>query len=183
MITNNVTDYLEALVNILRSEQKKLANEHGLQLIHLQIIHYLARCNRYSNTLLVLCEFLGQTKGTVSTSVSLLEKKQLVRKEADLIDKRKQHLKLTADGKKLAKHQSKAWSIAESQYQDGEHQALLAAFDSLLRKLQQGNNYKVFGVCHTCRHFKRQQGQVICGLTQEMLQTDEHQQLCVHHNS
>ncbi len=181
MIHHDITDYLEALFNIQRGEQRKLASELGLQQIHLQILYYLERCNRYSDSLLVLTEFLGQTKGTVSTSVALLVKKGYLIKQPDPVDKRKSHLQLTPTGKDAAARQSALWQAGQTLLGESQSEQVRQALDILLRQLQQANGHKVFGACHSCQHLCCNEDGHHCGLTNEALSSAELQQICVYH--
>lgn len=183
MIHTRISDYLEALLTLYKSEQRQIANDFALQPIHLQILQYLGRCNRYSDSLLVLCEFLGQTKGSLSTSVSLLEKKGLVCKQASAADKRKSSLKLTAQGVEIYARQRAYWDDLCSDMSSAQRATLEQAFDTLLRALQQANQGKMFGVCTSCKHLVKEANQHSCGLTGEALQPLDLQQICVHHSA
>ncbi|WP_271272230.1 MarR family winged helix-turn-helix transcriptional regulator [Aliamphritea hakodatensis] len=181
MIHHDITDYLEALFNIHRGEQRKLAAELGLQQIHLQILYYLERCNRYSDSLLVLTEFLGQTKGTVSTSVALLVKKGYLIKQPDPVDKRKSHLQLTETGAQAAARQTSLWQAGQALLGEAQSEQVRQALDVLLRQLQKANEYKVFGACHSCQHLCHADASFSCGLTGEDLHSAELQKICVFH--
>lgn len=183
MIHHDISDYLEALFNIQRSEQRKLASELGLQQIHLQILYYLNRCNRYSDSLLVLSEFLGQTKGTVSTSVALLVKKDYLLKQPDPVDKRKSHLQLTTAGKAAADRQNDLWQAGQALLTGDQNEQIRQSLDVLLRQLQKANQHKVFGACHSCVHLQQEAGAYCCGLTGEALQQPELEQICVYHQA
>ncbi|MFN2812475.1 MarR family winged helix-turn-helix transcriptional regulator, partial [Escherichia coli] len=67
----------------------------------LSALHYLARCNRYSDTPLGVTEYLGLTKGTVSQSLKVLEGRGLISKLPDARDRRSVHLRLTDAGRAL----------------------------------------------------------------------------------
>lgn len=181
MIYNDIIDYLEALSSILRHEQKGLATRYQLQPVHLQIINYLGRCNRYSDSLQVLCDFLGQTKGTVSTSVALLEGKDLLRKHLDAADKRKIHLQLTASGKDLYMRQFEVWRAGLVNLNEDQQQDIKGSLHTLLSRLQDANQHKLFGACHSCKHLKREGKLYLCGLTKETLIDDDLEKICVYH--
>ena len=66
---------LERLAGLLRSESRKLLSEYGLQPVQFEALHYLSNCNRYSDTPMAVTEYLGQTKGSVSQTLKVLEKK------------------------------------------------------------------------------------------------------------
>ncbi len=71
---------LERLASLLRSESRTMLLEHGLQPVQFEALQYIANCNRYSDTPMAVTEFLGQTKGTVSQTLKVLEKKGLIEK-------------------------------------------------------------------------------------------------------
>ena len=73
-----------------------------MQMVHVEIIQYLSSCNLYSNTAQALSEYLGQTKGSISQTISNLEKNGLLKKSQDRNDKRVYHLELTFKGKQLS---------------------------------------------------------------------------------
>lgn len=182
MILGSTSDYLEVLNNLLKASQRQFAASLGLQMVHLQIVRYLARCNRYSDSLLVLSDFLGQTKGSVSVSVALLEKKSLLEKCPDPHDKRKQHLRLTPAGEALAEQEQALSGLNHGLLSKTEQHSVNASLNTLLRKLQQANDYQVFGICSSCAHLQKgEEGEVRCGLTGETLSQTDQTKICVHH--
>ena len=90
---------LERIGNLLRSEEKARGAAVGLQSVHLRILGYLSRCNRYSNTPAGVTEYLGTTKGTVSQSINILEQRGFIEKRADENDGRVVRLLLTTEGR------------------------------------------------------------------------------------
>lgn len=180
---DDIIDYMEALSAILRHEQRALATSQQLQPVHLQIINYLGRCNRYSDSLQVLCEYLGQTKGSVSTSVALLESKGLLHKHKDPHDGRKVHLILTAEGSKLYAQQFDSWRNVLAAMQDAQKSAIKDSLEHLLASLQTANQHKLFGACRSCRHLVEEGKMYRCGLTQETLHAEELEKICVYHEA
>ena len=59
-------DLSERLGTLTRARLRQAGVAHGLQTIHLQVMMYLERANRLSNTPQGTTEYLGLTKGTVS---------------------------------------------------------------------------------------------------------------------
>ncbi|MFZ2312798.1 MAG: MarR family transcriptional regulator, partial [Methylobacter sp.] len=94
----DVFDLIERMAALIRSEERKKCTELGLQPVHLQVMDYLSRCNRYSDTPAALTNYLGMTRGTVSQTLLLLEKKGYIKKTADANDRRMVHLSLLAEG-------------------------------------------------------------------------------------
>ncbi len=145
--------------------------------MHVHILEYLAECNRYSNTTLAVSEFLGQTKGTMSQSLKLLEEKEFLAREADLVDRRVVRLSLTTSGKQLL--QRIRAGLPRLQKED---KALVNPLRSLLRTWQKDRGYAAFGLCYTCKYNLRLEGeQFRCGLTGEDLKEVETKKICREH--
>ena len=81
-------ELVERLGNLMRSELRKSGSEESLQPVHLQALIYLSKANRYSNTPQALADYLGLTKGTVSQTLLLLDRRGLIERFEDDIDRR-----------------------------------------------------------------------------------------------
>ena len=92
-----------------------LAQNMDCNLFSWRVLHYLSVCNRYSDTPMAVTEYLGQTKGTVSQTLKVLEKKALLFKEPDKDDKRVMHLKLTEQGQAAVARQHPYTVVYSSQ--------------------------------------------------------------------
>ena len=174
---------LERISNLLRAEQRLVGNDLGLQEVHLQVLLYLSRCNRYSNTPLGVADYLNATKGTISQSLKVLEKKGYILKKADAKDRRVVHLILTTQGQKLLKQvvPPSLFTHAVKELSDEQVEFLATQLSLLLGHLQKANRARSFGVCHTCRFFLREEDGFRCGLTQEALSHDDSQSICREH--
>lgn len=152
--------------------------------MQLEVLHYLAICNRYSNTPLAITEYLGLTRGTVSQTLMVLHNKGLVSKRPDERDKRVVHLSLTGEGEKLVQK-----AVPASLLQAGcarlsgkEQTMVMEAMNKLLLACQQANRMSSFGVCSTCRHNQRTaDGGYFCGLTREPLSAPDIALICREH--
>ena len=71
---NDAHIWLERLTSLYKNQMRQAANEEGVQLVHIEALQYLSICNQYSNTAQALSEYLGQTKGSISQSIKLMEK-------------------------------------------------------------------------------------------------------------
>jgi DNA-binding MarR family transcriptional regulator len=168
----NTQQLLERLASLLRSESRNLLHEYGLQPVQFEALHYLSTCNRYSDTPMGVTEYLGQTKGSVSQTLKVLEKKGLIVKTPDENDKRVWHMTVTENGVTLVKEVLPSPSIQSASKLLGDQD--IAKIDALLSKLlstvQRANNFKSFGQCDSCRHnIKLGTGDYFCGLTKERL--------------
>jgi len=181
--TDSLYALLERITNLLRNEERALGMEHGLQPVHVQALHYLSVCNRYSNTPAALTEYLGLTKGTVSQTLAVLEGKGLIEKQSSSTDRRVTHLRLTPEGSALLKTllPPALFARAIQGMPDGGAQ-VEASLTGLLRSLLATRGQPSFGVCGSCRHFQREpQGRSRCALTQEPLSRADSLLLCREH--
>lgn len=188
--THNLYDRLERLLTLMKSGLKQPDDSVGpLQPVHWQVLSYLARCNRFSDTTLAVVDYLGLTKGTVSQSLKLLEAKGLIGKTPDADDKRVSHLSLTDTGRDLLHSHLPPAIFAEGleTLTDGEQAQLSALLNKLLLGVQKGSGQKSFGQCASCKYNQPdpegQANQFFCGLTQLPLSFAEVQLICREHQS
>lgn len=179
-----IQDKLERTATLFRNEARQALSELGLQPVQFDALHYLARANRYSDTLMAVTEYLGQTKGTVSQSLKVLVREELVHKIVDADDKRVVHLKVSKKGRSLVERlvPSALLQRACKNMSVSEREALNHALSDLLRSLQAANEFKTFGQCHSCVHNQQVgAGKYWCGLTQEPLSSAELELICREH--
>lgn len=180
----NDLDSLERLAGLLRMDQRHLATTAGLQMVHHDILEYLSRCNRYSDTMQAVTEYLGLTKGTVSQSIKLLKEKGYIEKIADTKDGRVQHLHLTeSGGEYIWGADSRTRAVFEG---ININPAYARVFGTILKdvlwQMQMRQNKKGFLQCHTCRHNRAlEDGTFMCGLTLEALDAEDTQKICREH--
>lgn len=183
MHSDTLYELLERLANLMRGEERAAGLSQGLQPVQLQALAYLARANRYSNSPAGVADYLGLTKGTVSQTLSLLESRGLVARSPSLADRRIVHLHLSPAGQailaKLLPPPAVAKALAQLPAQRGEQ--LCEALAELLRTLQLANAGKSFGVCASCRLFRREPQGFRCGLTQEALSLADSRLICREH--
>lgn len=184
MPTTNLYPLIERIGNLLRTEIRKTGNNLGLQPVHMQALDYLSQCNRYSDTSAAVTDYLGATKGTVSQSLKVLERKRYITRVTDAKDRRVQHLKVTESG-----HDVLATSLppetfceASDQLSEFDRNQMVGLLTQMLRELQIANQSKSFGICKSCSFFCSDGAQYQCGLTKEMLSTDDSEKLCREHS-
>ena len=174
---------LERLGNLLRGEERLRGAEHGLQPVHIHALHYLSRCNRFSDTPASVTEYLGATKGTVSQTLQVLEKKGLIVKQPDEEDKRQIHLHISAAGRRLIGKLTppELLNNVVKGLSKSERESLEQPLENLLLLLQAENGLRSFGECQTCRYNEQAEGQYRCGLTQLPLRQKEIVLICREH--
>jgi len=183
-IADELLELVDALGRLVDGHRRAGGLEEGLQPIHLRALAYLGRANRYSNTPAALAEWLGQTKGTVSQSLLLLEARGLVVKTPDAGDGRVVRLALAARGRALlARLERDAdWAGAAGDLAGEEAARAADALRGLLAGLQRRRGHQTFGVCKTCRHFRSEAGGGMrCGLTGDVLRARDVVKLCREH--
>src|SRR3954466_15267052 len=94
-------ELVERLGNLMRTELRKAGADETLQPVHVQALVYLSRANRYSNTPQALAEYLGLTKGPVSQTLLLLDRRGLIERFEDDVDRRVVRLRLSSPGEQF----------------------------------------------------------------------------------
>ncbi|MGR9098942.1 MAG: MarR family winged helix-turn-helix transcriptional regulator [Gammaproteobacteria bacterium] len=178
-----VFELVERIAALIRSEERKKCAEYGLQTVHLQALDYISRCNRFSDTPAALTRYLGLTKGTVSQTLQILEKKGYIEKRPDGVDKRMVHLKLLPSGDdiltKARPHE--LFDHASEILKEHDFQSYEDVFSQTLTALQKANKSQAFGLCKTCRHFTHSPEGFVCGLTKESLSRVDSEKICQEH--
>jgi DNA-binding MarR family transcriptional regulator len=171
---------------LIRSEERKKCAKYGLQAVQLQALDYISHCNRYSDSPAALTKFLGLTKGTVSQTLKVLEKKSLLTKRLDKDDKRVTHLKISSRGKRLLTKTipTTMFVNACNALTEKKQAEIATSLKQLLVTLLQANDMKTFGVCSSCRHnSKTIEGNYYCNLVQELLADDDIHLICREHKN
>ena len=174
---------IERISNLLRSEERKKYAAIGLQPVHVQVLEYLSSCNRFSDTPAAVADYLGITKGTISQSIQVLERKNYVDKIQDTEDGRVVHLILTASGHQLLDDIKPIDIFTQAQLAVSSETftSIEEALKSILMELQKANNSKSFGVCHTCINFIEVDNHYLCHLTDLPLSQLDANKICREH--
>jgi len=184
MKSNHIYDYVERLSELLRVDSRQAGADYGLQPVQFEVLHYLSICNRYSDTPMAVTEYLGLTKGTVSQTLKVLEKKDLLIKQPDENDKRISHLRLTHEGTELIlKTIPTAMFVNASKALSEKKQLeIVSSLKQLLTTLLEANDLKTFGVCKSCCYNeKTEDNGYFCRLVEQPLSTDDIQLICREH--
>lgn len=175
---NQTSLLLERLGALIQQTVRDAALQHGLLPIHIQVLHYLMRANRYSDLPIAISEYFGITRGTVSQTLAVLERKGLLTKEADAHHGKRVHLKMTPAGTSIL---SESWVERVEQAlreRSVEAAALETTLRNLLSAMQRVNGQRAFGQCQQCAHFLTEDVGARCGLTHEPLATEQTIRIC-----
>jgi DNA-binding MarR family transcriptional regulator len=174
-------ELIERLGNLMRSELRKSGSDEELQPVHLQALVYLSKANRYSNTPQALADYLGLTKGTVSQTLLLLDRRGLIERFEDDIDRRVVRLRLSTAGEQfLAESQpALAWQNATRNISPNRIRNATSALREALVTLQEDNEGAVFGVCSSCAFCQKLSQRIYrCGQMGDRLSGPETRKLC-----
>ena len=170
---------VERLAHVLREELRTVATAHGLALAQLEVLRYLARANRFSDTVSGLVDYLGATKGTLSQTVSALERKGLVERLPDAGDGRVQHCRLTEAGEEVVRASRCSVMVQRVLLDD----ATADRVEGLLRNLLNARGGWAFGVCATCAHHRVTDQGRRCALLGVYLTEDDATRICKEHTN
>lgn len=164
---------IERLGRVVRAE----GFAFGLNPAQWEALRYLARANRFSRTPAALADYLLASRGTVSQTLIALEEKGLVEKTRSARDARVVDLALTAEGRRMLTNDAEralAAAIDEGG-SAGEIAAMLGKAHSTALARRGG---KAFGVCKTCRHFRREGALRACALLDAPLSVQDAEAIC-----
>ncbi len=174
-------ELVERLGNLMRTELRKSGSDESLQPVHLQALIYISKANRYSNTPQALADYLGLTKGTVSQTLLLLDRRGLIERFEDDIDRRVVRLRLSSAGERLlAETQpSLAWQNATRNISPNRIRNATSALREALITLQEDNESATFGACQTCTWCQKLSQRIYrCGRMGDRLSGPETRKIC-----
>ena len=123
-------------------------------------------------------EYLGLTRGTVSQTLTVLERKGLIVRTPDDRHGKRIHLTLSAAGEAVL---NASWSQRVDQAlatAGGDSPAFGNDLRGVLSALQRLNGKQAFGQCRQCAHFLGDDGDYRCGLTGEALAVEQTIKIC-----
>jgi DNA-binding MarR family transcriptional regulator len=174
-------ELVERLGNLMRTELRKAGADETLQPVHLQALIYLSKANRYSNTPQALADYLGLTKGTVSQTLLLLDRRGLIERFEDEVDRRVVRLRLSTVGEQfLAESQpALAWQNATRNISPNRIRNATSALREALVTLQEDNEGTIFGECGSCLHCQKLSQRIYrCGQMGDRLSGPETRKIC-----
>lgn len=183
MLKNPVVllDLISRLANLMRSEFRRVGSDEGLQPVHVQALLFLEQANRFSNTPQALAEYLGLTKGTVSQSLLLLDRRGLIERYQDEIDRRVVRLRLSTLGEAFLNESNPSglWHMATRDISANRVRYSVSVLRAALYELQGFTGGPAFGVCNTCVYCQRKSQRIHhCTWFGERLSGPETRKIC-----
>lgn len=170
---------LERLARLLQND----AHREGLKPTQWEALRFLGRANRFSRSPGAVTAYLGMTKGTVSQTLTALERKGLISKVAVPADRRNVRIELTRKSRALLKKDPLVdLETAAQRLKTGQRADLRVLLSNLLGEALQQRGGRPFGACRTCRYFERdaEDGKPHrCGLLDEPLSMADSELVCV----
>lgn len=177
---SSIADLVERLGRLVRSS----GYAHGLNPAQWEALRYLGRCNGFSNNPSALASFLSATKGTVSQTVSSLERKGLLIKTPRAGQGRALSLVLTSKGRAVLDCDPIADLKAAAMELGSDGAALDGQLKHLLAECQTLYRVRTFGKCRTCRYFMEQvpkEASDRCSLMGTLIDGEGADQICAEH--
>lgn len=183
MKTNDIYKSVERLGELLKVGARQVGARYGLLPVQLEVLHYLTTCNRFSDTTMAVVEYLGQTKGTVSQTIKVLEKKGLIVREADNNDRRISHLRVTDVGQTLVSENlpTRFFNDACDSLSNQQQTQIASSLQQLLVTIISTSKTKSFGVCRSCIHNDKRSDGVYCKLLKVPLTNEDITRICKEH--
>ena len=165
----------------MRSELRKSGTDEALQPVHLQALIYLTKANRYSNTPQALADYLGLTKGTVSQTLLVLDRRGLIERYQDDVDRRVVRLRLSSAGEQFLydNQPTLAWQNATRNISPNRIRNAVSALREALVTLQEDNEGTMFGDCLTCTWCQKLSQRIYrCGRMGDRISGPETRRIC-----
>lgn len=175
---------LEKVSQIYRTLLWQTQKKTGLSPLQSQIILFmLFHDERFISISNFAIEF-SVTKATVSDAFKTLIKKELVQKEQDPIDKRRQSLKLTTEGITLAheiKNYTEPLETNLGAFSTKKKKQFFGLLQEFLTELNRNDVISSLRMCVTCRHYDLREKKPYCKLMETALKESEIRLDCAEH--
>ena len=184
-IESKVITSLEKLSQVFRVLLWKDAKEEALSPVQLQVLIHLMFQPESLRNITAVARAFNMTKATVSDSVKVLEKKELIKRESRAEDGRSHTIRLTEKGQEAASRVSLFANpllrpLGELSQEQKEilYQSLL----EIIHKLNQAGIIQPLKMCFSCSFFDSEKGHY-CKLMQKPLTVFELQVDCREHKA
>lgn len=146
--------------------------ENALTPIQLQVLLFLKFHSPEKCKVNYLAKEFNVTKATISETVRLLTKKELIYKETDASDTRSYSIYLTEKGKKIATKSSSFAKVLEKpihSYSEEQKEIVFQSLLELIEKLNKAGIVTVQRMCFSCRFYESGKSNDYCKLLMKKL--------------
>ncbi len=176
---------IERICNAVRALIWDKVKETNLSPIQLHFLLYLKKYPESMRTVSNISAEFRLTKATVCDSLNSLERKKLIWKEKNPMDRRFSVISLTKKGEKFVNNlqlmNEPLKKILES-FPEKEKEKIFTFFIKLIDSLRREGVIKVARICISCSHFKRNHKSYLCELTGKKFTLQEINIDCIYHN-
>lgn len=183
-IESKIVVALERISSAFRVLLWNESKSNSLSPIQIQILIFLLFHDLEKCKVGYLAQEFNVTKATISDSVKVLIKKQLIKKEPDTTDTRSFYIALTSEGKITAKKSASfAQSIEQPLYQlsKSQKEVLLQSLLEMIYKLNQQGIITIQRMCFTCRFYEQKNNKHFCKLLDKSLNKNDLRVDCKEH--
>lgn len=170
----------EAFRVLLWSESK----ENSLSPIQIQILIFLLFHSEEKCKVSYLAEEFNMTKATISDSIRVLLKKELVQKFNNPSDTRSYIIGLTSQGKQIAEKSANFTLNIEqplSSLPEDQKKDILAGLLKVIYQLNKAGVITIQRMCFTCSYYQNENNEHFCKLLQSKLASKELRIDCPEH--
>ncbi|TPN86965.1 MarR family winged helix-turn-helix transcriptional regulator [Aquimarina algicola] len=183
-IDYKITQALERISKTFRVLLWEESKEFGISPIQIQILIF---CLTHTEDMLkvsLLAKEFDLTKATVSDSIKVLLKKELLIKVPDTYDARSYTVRLTKEGRDIANKTLRYTSALETAINPLGNDKKELLFNNLLKIIDSLSKKSVISVqrmCFTCQHYSQNNNTSYCNFLQKSLSNKELQIDCDDH--
>lgn len=149
---------LERISRVFRVLLWDMAKKENLSPIQIQFLIYLLYNKPSRRNITSISEEFNLTKATVSDAISSLEKKNLIKKDKDIGDKRSSIIKLTPKGKKVASQLSTWTDVLRNNLKklnQREKETILEFILKFIESLYDAGVITLQRMCFSCVYLKK----------------------------
>lgn len=185
-IEGKIVVALERISEAFRVLLWQEGKENSLTPLQLQLLIFLKFHAPGQCKVNYLAKEFNVTKATISETVRLLTKKQLIFKETDPVDTRSYSIYLTEEGKKIVAKSGSFAQVLEKPihtYSEKQKEVLYQSLLELIAKLNKAGIITAQRMCFSCRYYRTGQNEDHCNLLKKKLQRPDLRIDCPEHEA
>lgn len=185
-VESKIVVSLERIAELFRVLLWQESKENSLSPIQIQILLFVAYHKRELCKVGHLATEFNMTKATISDSVKVLLRKELVSKEKDPYDTRSFTLSLTSAGRDIVrKSESFGLPIEKSlsDMSDFQKADLLSSLLEMIHKLSSAGIISVPRMCFSCSYYQKRSEGHFCALLEKPLEVSDLRIDCPEHET
>ena len=182
--SQKITQALERISKAFRVLLWEESKKYGISPIQIQILIFCLSHKTEMLKVSFLAKEFDLTKATISDSVKVLIKKELLKKIPDTYDSRSYTVALTQKGRDLAKktsHFTNSLEAAVNSIDDNQKGVFLKNLLDIIHNLNKKEVISTQRMCLTCHHYKNKNNGHFCNLLNKELHNQELQIDCPEH--